>query len=101
MLLNDADIKTDILYGLFVGWNCIRGMADGFKPYKSWSLDVYTTAKGRTMGMQYQKREYVDCDFLTFELTVLDLFKMAKLIPVIVKDRARVVEDVVKFIKEK
>lgn len=102
LVLYGADVKNDVLYGLFAGWNCINGTLEGFASrYKSWTLHFYTSEKGRALGMQYQKREYVDCDFLTFELRLVDLFEVAKLRPVIIKDRSRVVGDVLKFIKEK
>jgi len=95
------DAETDILYGLLVGWNCRRLTEQGVIPYKDWAIHIYYSEKSRRLGMKYQKREYVDCDFLTFEIKVIDLFNMAKLATVIPKDRSYVDEDVMRFIKSK
>lgn len=101
LIVYGLDIEHDVLYGLIAGWNCLQMTDSGPQPHKSWTLHFYTSKQGRKRGMEYQKREYVDCDFLTFELKAADLFKMSSLQPVILKDRGRVVADILKFIKER
>jgi hypothetical protein len=95
------DIRQDVLYILFCGWNCTKLTESGRIPYKSWSLHIYTSLKGRHLGMMRQKREYVDCDFLTVDIKVGDLFSQAKTETIIPKELTYVEGDVTAFIKSK
>ena len=58
--------KTDILYGFFVGHLTTIG--------KDWEIAFYCNERARTRAMRYLKELYRECDFLTFEIKVVDLF---------------------------
>lgn len=78
------DIKTDILYGLFVGRAWRHRVTE--ETGKDWDLHFYNSDKSRRRGIIYQKREYPGADFLTFELKTIDLIQKAKTSTIIPKE---------------
>ena len=79
-----AHPESDTLYGFFIGNMVLR--VGNPKPMKHWVLHLYESEKGRKQGMLRQAREYPGGDILTFEITVAELFKRAKLVPIIPKE---------------
>lgn len=75
--MNIADIKTDILYGIFVS-HAYRSPIHK-ELGKSWSMWLYSSASNRRRGILYHKRYYQGCECLSFEVKVIDLIKNAKL----------------------
>ena len=87
-----------VLYGLLEGHSYTK-FATGEKT-KEWNLHLYGSEKGRRQGMLYQRRQYLQCDIVSFELRLRDLLKGAQLQTVIPRE-LYVEGDVLRFLKEK
>lgn len=82
--INIQNIKTDVLYGLFIGQGWIDRVTK--EEGKRWDLHFYQSEKSRRGGLIYQKREHPSADFLAFEIKAIDLIQSAKRATVIPKE---------------